>query len=50
MIHLKKLPHEIMELPQKERDMMLHFVKYAMDNGDIPITTKNFSGSNREEA
>ena len=39
-----------MELPQRERDMMMSFLKYAMDSGDIPITIKNFSGSNREEA
>lgn len=39
-----------MNLPQRERNMIMAFVKYAIENGDIPITVKNFSGSNREEA
>lgn len=50
LIHLKKTPGEIMSLPQQERNMIMAFVKYAIETGDIPITVKNFSGSNREEA
>ena len=49
-IMLKKTPSEIMNLPQSERNMMLTFVKYAIETGDIPITVKNFSGSNSKEA
>lgn len=48
-IHNNKFPHEIMELPQGERDMILAFTKYAIENGDVKVQVKNFVGRKETE-
>lgn len=42
-IHFNRLPGEIMNLPKGERTMVLSFMEYAIEKGDIPVTVKNFA-------
>ena len=47
-IHNHKYPHEIMNLPKGERDMILTFTKYAIENGDVSVQIKNFGRKEKE--
>ena len=38
-----------MNLPQGERDMILAFTEYAIENGDVGVMIKNFGGRKEEE-
>lgn len=38
-----------MNLPEGERDMVLAFSKYAIENGDVRIQVKNFGGRKEKE-
>ena len=38
-----------MNLPKGERDMILAFSKYAIENGDVSVQIKHFGGRKEKE-
>ena len=48
-IHQHKFPHEVMNLPKGERDMILAFAKYAIEKGDVNVQVKHFGKRKEDE-
>lgn len=38
-----------MNLPKGERDMIMAFTKYAIENGDVEVHVKHFGGRKETE-
>lgn len=38
-----------MSLPEGERDLILTFTKYAIENGDVSVKVKHFGGRKEKE-